>query len=179
MPPQTDVHSFLFADIVGFTALMSARGDEFGADMALDLQHAARFLALECGADFVKGMGDAVMVHGDDAGQTVCLGLRLVDELLAEDPGRLLRVGVHTGPAIAREGDWYGTTVNLAARLAAHARGGEVLISDSTYRSIAAAGALDLVNRGSWCARGARSHIQIFEARSTSGRDSGLVATAV
>jgi len=41
-------------------------------------------------------------------------------------------VGMHTGPAVHRAGDWYGTTVNLASRLCTAASGGEVLVSAST-----------------------------------------------
>src|SRR5205823_11586571 len=43
-----------------------------------------------------------------------------------------VRVGIHTGPAVCREGDWYGTTVNIAARLCGAAGGGEVLVSEDT-----------------------------------------------
>src|SRR2546423_10456578 len=43
-----------------------------------------------------------------------------------------VRVGVHTGPAVSRDGDWYGTTVNVAARLCSAAGGGEVLVSEAT-----------------------------------------------
>lgn len=179
MPNQRDQHSFLFADLVGFTALTATRGDQAGAELALDLQRAARGLALEYGADFVKAMGDAVMLHGYDAAGAVCLGLRLVDELRFRPSRQLVRVGVHTGPAIGLEDDWYGTTVNVAARLAAHARGGEVLVSEGTVRGLAADGALELVDRGSWCPRGARTPIHVFAAHSSAARDEGLVAIAV
>lgn len=179
MPPQRDIHSFLFADLVGFTALMAAHGDDAGAEVALDLQRAARALAVECGAEVVKAMGDAVMVHGYDAGDTVWLGLRLADELLANPSRQEVRVGVHTGPAIGRENDWYGTTVNVAARLAAYARGGEVLVSEGTARSISTAGAFELEDRGAWRPRGAPTPIQVFVARSIEAREQGLVAIAV
>jgi adenylate cyclase len=178
MAAQRELHSFLFADLVGFTALTAARGDLAGAEVALTLQHTARELAAECGAEFVKAMGDEVMVRGHDAGDTVCLGLRLAAALLAHPSRQLIRVGVHTGPAIARANDWYGTTVNVAARLAAYARGGEVLVSDGTARNIAAR-EVELVERGPWCPRGAPTPIQVFVARSIEVRESGLVAIAV
>ena len=46
-----------------------------------------------------------------------------------------VRVGMHTGPAVSRDGDWYGATVNVAARLCAAAGGGEVLVSESTLKA--------------------------------------------
>jgi adenylate cyclase len=179
MPVQRQLHSFLFADLVGFTALTATRGDVAGAEVALTLQHTARELAAECGAEFVKAMGDEVMVRGHDAGDTVCHGLRLAAALIAHPSRQLIRVGVHTGPAIGRANDWYGTTVNVAARLAAYARGGEVLVSDGTARNIAGARELELVERGPWRPRGAPTPIQVFVARSTEVRESGLVAIAV
>lgn len=54
-------------------------------------------------------------------------------------------MGVHTGPAIARDGDWYGRTVNVASRLCSVAGGGEVLISEATR---SAAGAMDRMEHG-------------------------------
>jgi adenylate cyclase len=179
MPAQRQLHSFLFADLVGFTALTATRGDVAGAEIALTLQHTARDLAVECGAEFVKAMGDEVMVRGHDAADTVCLGLRLAEALLAHPSRQLIRVGVHTGPAIGRANDWYGTTVNVAARLAAYACGGEVLVSEGTARNIAAASALELVERGPWCPRGTPTPIRVFVARSLEVRESGLVAIAV
>lgn len=47
-----------------------------------------------------------------------------------------IRVGMHTGPATEREDDWFGSTVNLAARVAAEAAGGEVLVSDATRSAL-------------------------------------------
>jgi adenylate cyclase len=46
-----------------------------------------------------------------------------------------VRVGMHTGPAVSRDGDWYGATVNVAARLCAAAGGGEVLVGESTLKA--------------------------------------------
>ena len=179
MPPERDLHSFLFADLVGFTALTAARGDEVGAAIALDLQHTSRALADEVGAELVKSMGDAVMVHCSRPGELVRLGLRLAHELRLRPARQLVRVGVHTGPAVARENDWYGTTVNLAARLASRARAGEVLVSEGTARGISATGALELVDRGVWRPYGAPAPIRVYKARSTEAHEPELVAVAV
>jgi adenylate cyclase len=61
--------------------------------------------------------------------------LRVVEELADEGNVPPVRVGIHTGPALASEGDWYGRTVNVAARLCAVAPGGEVMVSESTRRA--------------------------------------------
>ena len=118
-----NAHSFLFADLVGFTALTAAEGDETAAELAVEFADSVRALAAEHGVEFVKAMGDAVMVRGASAAQTVALGLRLVHDGPTPAWRPPVRIGVHTGTAVSRDGDWYGTTVNVAARLAACAAG--------------------------------------------------------
>jgi class 3 adenylate cyclase len=56
-----------------------------------------------------------------------------------------LRIGVHTGTAVLRDGDWYGSAVNVASRLCSAAGGGEVLVSDTTR---GAAGELEGIELG-------------------------------
>jgi class 3 adenylate cyclase len=125
-------HTFLFADLVGFTALAELEGDDRALEVVLALQERARTLVSRHGAEHVKAIGDGLMLHCQDAANAVRLGLALVEELAAEPGFPPVRIGIHTGPAIARDGDWYGTTVNVAARLCAVAPGGEVLVSETT-----------------------------------------------
>ena len=125
-------HTFLFTDLVGFTALTATQGDDRAAEVALDFYRRVRSLLPEHSAEEVKTIGDAVMVRCDEPALAVKLGLRIVTELAEVTEFPPVRVGMHTGAAVEREGDWYGATVNVAARLCAAAGGGEVLVSDST-----------------------------------------------
>jgi class 3 adenylate cyclase len=61
--------------------------------------------------------------------------LRIVSGLEAVPGFPPVRVGMHTGPAVGRDRDWYGATVNVAARLCAAAGGGEVLVGESTLKA--------------------------------------------
>jgi class 3 adenylate cyclase len=132
MREERRVHTFIFTDLVGFTALTADQGDDRGAEVALLFYERVRRLLNAHGAEEIKAMGDALMIRCEDPAQAVKLGLRIVDEL-EELPGfPPVRVGIHSGPAVARHGDWYGMTVNLAARLCGAAGGGEVLISEET-----------------------------------------------
>jgi adenylate cyclase len=79
-----------------------------------------------------------MMIRGDSPPAAIGLALRLVREVGARHGFPSLRAGMHTGPAVEREGDWFGATVNLAARVSAAAAGGEVLLTEA---SAAAAGA--------------------------------------
>jgi adenylate cyclase len=126
------LQTFLFTDLVGFTALTAERGDDHAADVALDFCVRARTIATAHHAEVVKTLGDGVMLRCPDPTDAVHAGLELVDGL-GDVPGfPAARVGMHTGPAVHRAGDWYGTTVNLASRLCTAASGGEVLVSAST-----------------------------------------------
>jgi class 3 adenylate cyclase len=72
-----------------------------------------------------------MMLRCDDPQLAICLGLKAVDDLDARGLPPV-RVGVHTGTAVCRDGDWYGSGVNVAARLCSAAGGCEVLVSDTT-----------------------------------------------
>src|SRR2546423_15668561 len=117
------LHSFLFADLVGFTALAELHGDDAAADAAIRFADAAARLAKDHGARVVKSLGDAVLIHAHDAAEALRLGIRLhsgVDSGLPPVPA-----GAHTGRAVQRGGDWVGAAGNLAARVSDAARGGE------------------------------------------------------
>ena len=140
-----EVHTFLFCDLVGFTALTAAEGDDRGAEVATELCERTRPLLPEHRAEHVKSIGDALMLRTDDAAHGMRLGLRIVEELAEVRGFPPVRVGMHTGPAVTRNGDWYGTTVNVAARLCAVAGGGQVLASEAT---VGAAGRLRGIEMG-------------------------------
>jgi adenylate cyclase len=125
-------HTFLFSDLVGFTALTAAEGDDRAAEVALALHEQVQRMAPAHRAEAVKTIGDGVMVRCDDPGLAVELGLRIVEDLEALPGFPPVRVGVHTGTAVHRGGDWYGGAVNVAARLCTAAAGGEVLVSEAT-----------------------------------------------
>ena len=138
-------HTFLFCDLVGFTALTDAEGDERAAAVAAALQLRVRGVAAVHEAEVVKAMGDAAMVRCCDPAAAIELALRLVHEVDLDPVLPPVRVGVHSGPAVSHEGDWYGRAVNVASRLCTAAAGGEVLVSEST---LAAASKLPRVKVG-------------------------------
>jgi adenylate cyclase len=69
------------------------------------------------------------MVRSDSASSAIVLGLRMVQEVGARHGFPSVRAGLNTGPAVARDGDWFGGAVNLAARVSGAAAGGEVLLT--------------------------------------------------
>jgi class 3 adenylate cyclase len=123
------VQTFLFADLSGFTALTEAHGDEQAADLVGGFCVAVRRLLTAHHAFEVKTIGEALMLRTGDAA-AIRLGLCIVHDVGAQHGFPLVRVGMHTGPAVEREGDWFGATVNLAARVSAAASGGEALLTE-------------------------------------------------
>jgi adenylate cyclase len=126
-------HTFLFTDLVGFTALTEANGDDSAAELAVEFYDRVRRLLPEHGAEEIKTIGDAIMLRSEEPGHAIRLGLRIVSELEQVPGFPPVRVGMDTGPAVSRDNDWYGATVNVAARLCAAAGGGQVLVSDTTH----------------------------------------------
>jgi adenylate cyclase len=125
-------HTFLFADLVGFTALTDSEGDDRAAMVAVEFLRRARQVASHHGAEEVKALGDAVMLRCPEARAAISLGLGLINEVEADPALPPVRVGIHSGSAVARDGDWFGRGVNVAARLCSVAGGGEVLVSEVT-----------------------------------------------
>jgi adenylate cyclase len=132
-------HSFVFADIAGYSRLTELDGDEAAADLAIRFATEVAAVTADHGADLVKWIGDAVMLHADEASVAVHLALSVQDSL-AQAGLPPVHAGVHTGPAIERAGDWWGCTVNVAARVGAAAAAGQVLISQATKREAGSIG---------------------------------------
>jgi adenylate cyclase len=117
-----------FLDLTGYTRLTEERGDEAAADLAETLAAVVRQHSQERGGRPVKWLGDGVMFYFHDPGESVLAALDMV-EGVATQALPPARVGIDAGPVIFQEGDYYGRTVNIAARIAEYARPGEVLVS--------------------------------------------------
>lgn len=118
-----------FLDLSGYTRLTEERGDQAAAEMAATLGQFVQRGAHRHGGRPVKWLGDGVMIHFKDPGSAVISALEMVEGLPATGlpPAH---VGIAAGPVIFQDGDYFGRTVNSAARIAAHAGAGEVLVSD-------------------------------------------------
>jgi adenylate cyclase len=124
--------TFVFADLVGYTALTEQHGDQAAAAIAREFRRTMCALSREHGAWQVKSMGDGVMIWAPDAGEAMALASQAVTEVGTRPDLLPVRVGVHTGAAVMRGCDWYGGAVNVAARLAAEAQPNEALVSGAT-----------------------------------------------
>jgi adenylate cyclase len=121
-----------FADLAGYTRFTEEEGEEEA------LSSVERFVegvasTLPEDARVVKTIGDEVMLVGHDVRALVDWAVGFTGRW-AERPEP--RIGIHLGTALYRDGDYYGREVNLASRIVARARGGEVLVSDSVVDAV-------------------------------------------
>jgi adenylate cyclase len=119
-----------FLDITGYTRLTQERGDAAAAQLAEQLGRLVQRTSVKYGGRPVKSLGDGVMFHFPNPGPGVVAALEMVGEV-AEAGLPPAHVGLHAGPVIFQDGDYYGQTVNVAARIADYARPGEVIVSQA------------------------------------------------
>lgn len=127
--------AILAADVVGYSALMSA--DQDGALAALRRLRSEVFgpaVASRRGK-IVKNMGDGWLVAFDSAADAVTCAMQVQDRLTSEAEIKL-RIGVHTGDIVEEEEDVFGDGVNIAARLEAISAPGGVAISDAVWSAL-------------------------------------------
>ena len=156
--------TFLFADIAGYTALTEAHGDEHAAATCARFFDEVSELVEPQDGEVVKTIGDAVMLRMAVPTSAVALGLRIAHEVLTEHEAPTVRVGMHHGPAVERAGDWFGSTVNLAARVAELAAGGEVLVSEAVRTAAAELEGVEFEARGVSRLRNVAEPVRIFAA---------------
>ncbi len=117
-----------FLDVTGYTRLTQERGDDAAAELATTVARLVQRTSVQHGGKPIKWLGDGVMFYFSDPGPGVRAALEMVHGLAGAGlpPAH---VGLHAGPVLFQEGDYFGQTVNLSARIADYARQGEVLVS--------------------------------------------------
>ena len=125
-----------FLDITGYTRLTHERGDAAAAELADELARVVKRASALRGGRAIKWLGDGVMFYFRDPGPGVLAALEMVEGTSGAGlpPAH---VGLHAGPVLYQEGDYYGQTVNIASRIAEYARPGEVLVSDAVVAASA------------------------------------------
>lgn len=135
--------TIMFSDIEGSTDLNHRLGDR-GWVQLLAKHDRILTKAIDAHAGHVvKTQGDGFMVAFAEAPQAVAAAFDIERALARISSGRLagvrVRIGAHRGSAVHRDGDLFGRNVALAARIAAQAEGGEVLVSDAVLEMVEAA----------------------------------------
>src|SRR5687768_11486019 len=134
LPGAVEV-AILFCDLKDFTAYADTRGDEAAVDA---IERFSRIVVAECRGDgrVVKGLGDGYMLAFADPADAVATGWRVITRR-REEPGPGVHASVHHGVAVARGGDYFGTVVNVAARLLAEAQRHELMATRAVAEATA------------------------------------------
>src|SRR6266508_461380 len=155
-----------FLDLSGYTRLTEERGDEAAAEMSATLGKLVHRSAHGHGGQPVKWLGDGVMVYFREPAPAVLFSLEMREDIPAADlpPAH---VGIDAGPLIFQDGDYFGRTVNTAARIAAYANAGQVLVSGDVLEVTTDPG-VEFVDIGSVELKGVSRPVRLHEARRTS-----------
>ena len=158
----------LFTDIVGHTEMMQRLGDAKGRDVLREHERITRDVLRECGGTEVKTMGDGFMASFDSVTRAVECAIALqrafASHTLSMPEPLRVRVGLNAGEPIEEDGDLFGATVILAARIAANAGAGEILVPETVRGLVAGKGFL-FADRGVVSLKGFEDPVRLYEVR--------------
>ncbi|HWL91788.1 MAG TPA: adenylate/guanylate cyclase domain-containing protein [Actinomycetota bacterium] len=160
--PPRGLEAVVFADLSGYTRLTEESGDEAAAEVSLTLAQLANEIAARHHGTVVKLLGDGVYLHFRDPGDAVRASLEIVESA----PSRGLppaHVGVNAGPMLYDEGDYFGRTVNVAARIGSQAEAGQVYVGEALAGNVPEE-AFRLREVGEFELRGIATPVRIYEA---------------
>ena len=152
----------VFADLSGYTRLTEEAGDETAARVSLTLARLVNEIASRHRGEVVKMLGDGVHFHFDDPHHAVMASLEIVDSVGPEGlpPAH---IGVNAGPMIYDEGDYFGRTVNIAARIASEAGPQQVFVGEDVLPHIEPSG-FRLFKVGRFDLKGISDPLTLFQA---------------
>ncbi|HEX2142305.1 MAG TPA: adenylate/guanylate cyclase domain-containing protein [Candidatus Limnocylindria bacterium] len=134
--PPEHPPAVLFVDLAGFSRLTEQHGDEAAVLYGTRLRDVAERAARGHRGKLVKLLGDGAMLHFEAPQDAVGAGRQLLStegwDADLPDP----HIGAHAGPVIERDGDLFGTTVNIAARLSSSAGAGEFIVSSDVVAGL-------------------------------------------
>jgi class 3 adenylate cyclase len=163
-PGQLEV-AVLFVDLSGFTALTEAMGDLKTAEVLDRFSGLVRQSVTTLGGQVVKQIGDAFLLVFREPRDAVACALDIEARATAAPAFPAVRAGIHHGPVLYREGDYFGATVNLAARVAAEADRHQVLVTDAVRHAIRVAADVELERLPKRTLKGVSEEIVLYDVR--------------
>jgi len=160
--PGELTRAILFADLAGFTPLTEVEGDSAAARVIAAFSELVRTVAARCSGQIVKQIGDEFMLVFPDGRAAVACGVEL-RKIGAEDGLPAMRIGAHSGPVLYREGDYLGSTVNVASRVTDSAAHNQFLVTKAVQEQVAHD--VDAVGLGARLLKGLTRETELFEVR--------------
>ncbi len=145
--PNEEPFAIQFSDLREFTAITAERGDEEAFRLVRAFVELVESRVSGHGGRVLKTYGDGVMTSFEDAAQAVECSVEMQDALCAEychgeETALSAGIGLTWGTAIRTDDDLFGSSVNLAKRIADVAKGGQIVVSSSVaqHSALAATG---------------------------------------
>jgi class 3 adenylate cyclase len=138
--PAPATGAVLFADVVGSARIYGRLGDAAAQTLVLGTLGRVGEIAARLGGEVVKTIGDEILLLLPDADAAVAVAAATHEQLrqgeVAGEAPVQMRIGLHWGEVLRRDGDVFGVTVNLAARLAGVAGPRQILTTAETARRL-------------------------------------------
>ena len=154
-----------FVDLSNFTPLSQAMGDTAGAQVLDRFSNLVRSAASRHAGTVVKQIGDAFMVIFPSAASAVDWALDVEDSASTETRFPALRIGIHLGSVLYRDGEYVGTNVNIAARLADEAERHEILVTAEVAQEAQLDARSDFVTLGSRPLKGLIEEVELLRVQ--------------
>jgi adenylate cyclase len=151
-----------FVDLSGYTRLAEEAGDDEAAAQAARFIAAVEAAASETGGRLVKVLGDGVMMHFGDSDSAIRAAVSILSRVQRQGlpPAR---AGIHSGPMVRRDGDYFGSVVNLAARAADYARAHEILVTQEVMDSWSGGDSIYFRAIGAVALKNVRRRVELFQ----------------
>ena len=155
----------MFVDLASFTPLAEAMGDLRAAQVLDRFATIVRRAVQRCHGRIVKQIGDGFMIVFPECFSAVSCGLELEARSSTEPQFPAVRIGLHWGPLLYREGDYVGSNVNIAARLADEAQRHQFLVTAEVRSRAKNYEGVEWVRIGKRRLKGLTTEVEIFGAK--------------
>lgn len=163
--PDTALRAIMFTDIEGSTAVSTSQGDKAAVELVKRHDGIVTGSLDECGGRIVKHTGDGVLASFTSVLKAVESSVtihRRVAEEHTEGVPLAVKIGLTVGEPVQDSDDLFGASVNLAARICAHARGGQTLAS-GTVHDLALGSGIDFLSMGAIGLKGFPEPVPLYE----------------
>ena len=162
MPTSTDrqLKVILFADIVGYTALMQ-KGEAKALSILERFQSQSLLLVQKHGGEIVKSYGDGSLILFSSTVNAVRCAIAMQQEFQVE-PKVPLRIGVHVGEIVRRDKDIFGNGVNISSRIESMGTAGSVLLSKNAQEKVKNQEDIQMTSLGKFEFKNVEEPIEVF-----------------
>ncbi|HEY5639556.1 MAG TPA: adenylate/guanylate cyclase domain-containing protein [Dehalococcoidia bacterium] len=160
--------AIMFVDLASFTPLAEAMGDLKAAEIVARFAEMIRIANVRCHGRVVKQIGDGFMIVFPECYSAVSAALELEQRTAAEPQFPAIRIGLHYGPVLYREGDYIGSNVNIASRLAESANRNQIIVSAAVRDRARELEGVEWTRIGRQRLKGLAAEVELFEPRPAS-----------